>query len=165
MVLQVLISLLFFLNAEAARFPQPLTPDESTPGHLCSEQDQDFVEHRYRESIPYCKRGVSSSERRIVYQAYRIPEHCRTEYTIDHYYPLSLGGSNHRENLWPEHHAIKKSRQNLETRLFSQIRDGEISQEQALHEVNHYKQNPEIQKIPAGNYCEPVKFSQISDFE
>lgn len=159
-MLQLLISLVLSYGAVAALIPEPLTPDESTPGHLCTEQDPDFVEFRYWESIAYCKRDVSTSEKRIVYEDYRIPEKCRTEYTIDHYYPLSLGGSNRRDNLWPEHQAIKKSRQNLETRLFGQIRDGEISQAQALQQIDHFKHNPDIRRIPARNYCETINFRE-----
>lgn len=138
----------------AASVPAPLTPDQSTTGTLCSTKDPDFKEHRYEEQIPYCERKVSQSMKARVYDHYRIPKRCRHQYTVDHFYPLALGGSNDRRNLWPEHVAIKRSRQNLETRLFAAMRAGEITQEAALREIEENKMNPQLRKIERGNYCE-----------
>lgn len=153
-VITVLVGFLSFSSAWAGKIPAPLTPDETTRGSLCNSRDPDFKEYRYDEQIPYCERKVSQSMKNRVYSHYRIPSRCRGQYTIDHFYPLSLGGNNGRENLWPEHVAIKRSRQNLETRLFAAIRAGEVSQAEALREIEENKLNPPLKKIERGNYCE-----------
>lgn len=148
------------LFAQAGPLPAPLIPDETTQGSLCSTQDPDFKEFRYKENIPYCQREVSSSLKNEIYVHYGIPKNCRYQYTIDHFYPLSLGGNNQRENLWPEHQEIKRSRQNLETRLYAEIKSGKITQSEALAEIEDFKLHPRLDKIDSGNYCDPVR----SDF-
>lgn len=154
-IVWTLTAILNLSPAQAAnRVPAPLTPDQTTTGTLCTPKDPDFKEYRYAEKIPYCERNVSRSLKDRVYDHYQIPSRCRHQYTVDHFYPLALGGSNDRENLWPEHVAIKRSRQNLETRLFAAMRAGQISQEAALREIEENKLNPQLRKIERGNYCD-----------
>jgi len=157
----ILILFLFSINIFAAEIPQPLIPDpQLTTGYLCSTKDNNFHEYRYREKIPYCKRNVSSAMKREIYLRYRIPAKCQSDYTIDHFYPLSLGGNNQFANLWPEHKAIKKIRQNLEQTLYENLRDGEITQARALSTIKEAKLNPDSSTIAKGNYCE--QFSPLT---
>lgn len=137
----------------AQSLPSPLVPDETTIGSLCTPSHADFAEYRYSENIPYCRRNVATSLKQQIYEEYQIPKECRGEYTIDHFYPLSLGGDNQRENLWPEHKAIKESRMNLETRLYRDISKAAVSQAEALQIIKEKKLNPNIDQIPQGSYC------------
>lgn len=117
----------------AGSFPIPVIPDpRSTSGHLCTEADIDYAERRYAESIPYCRRNVSRFERDQIYDDYGVPVECRHRYTIDHFVPLSLGGSNSPRNLWPEHVLVKAARPRLEWELYIALRDGQINQSQAV---------------------------------
>lgn len=138
--LVVLLSLLsFYANA----FEAPLRPDPNfTTGDLCSPDDHDFAEYRYAENVPTCYRDVSRELKQEIYELYGVPSHCRHQYTVDHYIPLSLGGSNQALNLWPEHKDVKATRQNLEMNLYMQLRNGHISQKQALKVIVHAKNNP-----------------------
>ena len=138
----------------AAQLPAPLVPDHSTPGSLCTADHEDFTEYRYSEEIPYCERNVSSGLKNQIYRDYGVPNECKGEYTIDHFYPLSLGGDNSRENLWPEPKAVKATRNNLELRLYQQLSLGKITQKVALAKIRQAKMNPEPEKIADGDYCD-----------
>ena len=111
----------------------PIVPDpEMTPGHLCTTEDRHFREFRYKEQIPYCRRAVSFNHRARIYDAYNIPEECRHRYTIDHFIPLAIGGSNDSRNLWPEHKLVKLTRERFELDIYLAMKRGEIYQEEAL---------------------------------
>jgi hypothetical protein len=113
--------------------PFPLIPfPELTPGDLCTTDNRDFVEFRYDEQIPYCRRRVSFSHRQRIYDMYEIPQECRHRYTIDHFVPLAIGGSNADENLWPEHEFVKQGRPQLEFHVFLDLRDGHLTQKKAI---------------------------------
>lgn len=121
----------------------PRTPDAvKTPGHLCTPKDKDFVQYRYKEKIPYCTRNVTPTQKSRIYAAYNIPANKRHNYTIDHYIPLSLGGSNAPENLWPEHRKIKQLRRDLELELFYRLERGEMTQREAIEIITEAKMNP-----------------------
>ena len=122
----------FFLSVNLA-FSYPLTPDpEMTQGDLCTKRDPDFSRYEYREKIPYCERNVSWRRREKIYAEYNIPYNCRHRYTIDHFIPLSLGGSNADINLWPEHVLVKATRPLLEQELYLALEQGKINQEGAI---------------------------------
>ncbi len=124
-------------------FSYPMTPDKNkNPGDLCTDNDEDFYEYRYDERIPYCERNVSALTKRKIYDAYRVPENERREYTIDHILPLAIGGSNHWKNLWPEHKEVKALRPTLEDKLYRAMRDGEMEQSEAVRTVLRAKFNP-----------------------
>ena len=63
---------------------------------------------------------------------------------VDHFIPLSIGGTNRRENLWPEHKDIKNLRKNLELDLFEDVRDGKLTQSEAIRRIREAKLNPPI---------------------
>ena len=124
----------------------PVVPDpDMTPGELCDTKDPDFKEYRYREKIPYCQRDVSRARKTQIYLNYSVSLKKRNQYTIDHFIPLSIGGDNSDENLWPEHKEIKKLRQNLELDVFESLRDGYITQEEAIEMIIEAKLNPPLE--------------------
>ena len=127
-------------------FSYPMIPNSKyTIGHKCSVGDSDFESYNYSPPIPYCKRNVSSSLKQKIYIMYGIPLKETKQYTIDHYYPLSIGGSNHITNLWPEHKSgVKSLRENFEIEVFKMLKDEEITQENAFKSVDEVKQNPGI---------------------
>jgi hypothetical protein len=47
-------------------------------------------------------RHVTASTKHRIRLAYRVGEHDRNLFVIDHLIPLQLGGSNHVSNLWPQ---------------------------------------------------------------
>jgi hypothetical protein len=110
----------------------PVTPDvDKTPGDLCTVDDKDFHEFRYKEKMPYCIRKVATWQRDRIYKQYNIPEKCRHRYTVDHLVPLAVGGNNAFENLWPEHVLVKETRQELELELYHEVDKGKMKSEQA----------------------------------
>lgn len=139
---------LFFVSIvlSAIAIAYPIKPDKGmTPGQLCTEEDQDFSEYRYEESIAYCSRNVSSATKKKVYEAYGIPVSERKEYTIDHLIPLSIGGNNRPRNLWPEHREVKAMRPHIEQKLFEMVRDGEMRRDEAVRRILEAKFNPKSQ--------------------
>lgn len=121
----------------------PKTPDvDETPGSVCVTADDDFEEYRYPEQIIYCHRSVASSLKKEIYETYDIPESQRKNYTIDHLIPLSIGGDNHRENLWPEHKEVKALRPELEVQLYNQLKVGKILQRAAIDKILEAKFDP-----------------------
>jgi hypothetical protein len=121
-----------------------IKPDpQLTYGDTCTKDNPDFAGYRSNEHYPYCNRNVSYGLKTRIYAEYHIPQKCRQEYTIDHFIPLSMGGSNAPQNLWPEHKNVKATRQNLEQDLFNEIMEGRISQSEAIKEIVEAKENPE----------------------
>ena len=130
----------FFLVVSSLVLAYPLVPDfNSSPGHLCTEEDDDFSEYRYDEQIVYCARDVSSASKKKIYKEYGIDQSQRRKYTIDHIIPLSIGGSNSRSNLWPEHKEVKATRPDLEYELFLDLKAGKITQRNAVKQILQVK--------------------------
>jgi hypothetical protein len=137
--------------SQASSFTYPRVPlRHKTPGELCAPSHPSFAEYRYRERIPYCRRSVSSALKARVYESYGIPEAERGNYTIDHLIPLSIGGSNSERNLWPEHRAVKATRPRLEQDLYEALRDGRMTQREAVDTVLEIKFDPEAEYLPDG---------------
>lgn len=131
------------------------TPDEDTIGTLCVENNPDFEEYRYKEKIPYCRRNVWGSLKDRIYRRYGIPKRCRDEYTIDHLIPLSLGGDNSEENLWPEHKEIRAQlRPQLEQELYNLISSGEIKQAKAVRIILEAKLFPPVEQLESFKPCQ-----------
>jgi hypothetical protein len=110
------------------------------PGSLCTVHDPDFKEFRYYEKIAYCERNVS--ERRRIEICDRDGVRDRSEYTVDHIIPLSLGGSNKDDNLWCQHRSIAITRE--EYQAFLKLRRGEITREEAVKYILNLKFKPSI---------------------
>jgi len=138
----LLVSTLFFSPSFAGSAISPEHPDQAqTPGDVCDKSDPDFHEYRYDEKIPYCARNVSTSVKAAIYEAYGISQKQRRNYTIDHFIPLSIGGSNETENLWPEHKLIKQQRPDLEHDVYLSLKNGELSQAEAIEIIVQAKMN------------------------
>ena len=89
----------------------PDGPDiRRTPGALC-ENSETF---RYPAKIRYCNRNVESKLKNRIIAAYDkefsydIQKMPRGDFKIDHFIPLSIGGSNDESNLWPQHKTVYK---------------------------------------------------------
>jgi hypothetical protein len=142
-LLTLVLSTVVFANAEL----RPETPDPiRTPGEMCDTKDEDFREYRYGEKIPYCVRNVSSHLKSEIYDYYGVPKNVRENYTIDHFIPLSIGGNNSPANLWPEHYKIKELRQTLEAELYEAVREGQMTQADAVAQIIKAKMNPPLSK-------------------
>ncbi len=127
------LTALLVLLVSFCSWSYPLNPDpQVTYGELCNPNDHDYEGPRYEESIPYCRRNVSSWTKQKIYELYNISEECRHRYTIDHFIPLALGGSNAESNLWPEHKLVKATRPTLEQELYEALDKAQMSQAEAL---------------------------------
>lgn len=144
-------ALTFSMSATASDLAFPYIPDEKlTPGEFCDRQDPDYLGDAYPEKIAKCDRDVIYDTKKKVYELYNVKVSCRANYTIDHFIPLSIGGDNSIQNLWPEHKAVKALRQNLELELFQKVRDAKISQAEAIRQIRQAKMNPPISEpLPA----------------
>jgi len=96
---------LFILPFAAYAFP--ITPN--VPGDYCTPQNPDFKEYRYAEQIPVCTRNVSLARKDSICKKVGVTD--RTDFTIDHIIPLSLGGSNSDTNLWCQHKSLNVTRE------------------------------------------------------
>lgn len=98
----------FTFNAYSVPMAYPKNPDPRlTPGSLCDRPDR----YRYPENIPYCERAVSSFTKEAIFISYRNNlgyrlSGDRNTFKIDHFIPLCAGGSNHENNLWPQHVSV-----------------------------------------------------------
>jgi hypothetical protein len=122
---------IFFTSIVSQAFP--LTPNPAlATGHLCNRQNPDYETDRYSQKIPYCVRNVETDLKNHLYDLYKVPVKCRDRYTIDHIIPLSIGGDNSAQNLWPEHKNVKATRPYLEEEVFGEVRDGRMQQKEAI---------------------------------
>jgi hypothetical protein len=132
----------------------PQVPDqEMTPGAICTPKDSDYDRLRYKSKIAYCDRNVSEATKQQVYENYGISERCQREYTIDHLIPLSIGGSNRIENLWPEHKSIKLSRLHFEEEIMNAVQYGQLTQAQAIEQVRQEKFDPKNRPESGPSRC------------
>jgi 5-methylcytosine-specific restriction endonuclease McrA len=107
-------------------------------GSLCTFDDPDYDEARYEEEIPHCRRNVSTArKKRICLRDGGITD--RSDFTVDHIIPLSLGGSNHDDNLWCQHRSLAVTDVEYESYLL--LRNGELTQEEAIGMVLEEKFN------------------------
>lgn len=137
----------------------PLIPASFTTGSLCSLDDPDFDGVRYSEQLPHCGRNVSLSLKKVVYESYGLGYNPDKAYTIDHLIPLSLGGSNHQDNLWPQHKSLHTG--DMEYKLFCLLRDGEIRQADAVTRLLDVKFGRAPLSIPFASNCDTYAFGGV----
>ena len=151
-VLASLLVLLFVASTSFAadsRYPQG--PNETmTPGSVCKNPSR----YRYPEKVAYCERDVETQLKRdIIAQydekfGYRIQTMDRQAFKIDHYIPLCMGGSNNRNNLWPQHKSVYEITDPLEQLLCEKMALGVLRQAQAMDLIrkakNDLDQAPEV---------------------
>ena len=119
----------------------PNGPDaEMTPGKLCVNGKT-----RYAQQIIYCERSVSSGEKNAIIAdydqelGYKIRTMNRMDFKIDHFIPLSIGGSNDVENLWPQHKSVYAYSDKLELLLFQAMEADKIKQMDAIRVIKECK--------------------------
>lgn len=129
----VLVGLLVSQVSFAA--PYPKGPVLSvTPGSLCENSST----RRYPEKVKYCNRNVDSTLKYEIIAYYEkelgfgIMEHGRENFKIDHLIPLCAGGSNNRDNLWPQHRSVYERTDVLEQPLCEKMAAGKLSQAHAV---------------------------------
>jgi hypothetical protein len=109
-------------------------------GSLCTVADPDFDGYRYAEQIPHCERNVSTDRKDVICR--RDGVYNRTNYTVDHIIPLSLGGSNHNDNLWCQHKSLAVT--DIEYKAFILLDEGALLQKEAINMVLDAKFSPDI---------------------
>jgi hypothetical protein len=125
----------------AGRSEFPKGPEATlTPGSLCDRP----TEYRYPERIAYCKRDVSSEQKQNIFQDYRnigynLDPRSRSSYKIDHYIPLCAGGSNHDDNLWPQHLSVYNITDPLEALGCEKLKEGKITQKDLIALIKKVK--------------------------
>lgn len=102
-----------------------------THGSLCTFDDPDFDEYRYEEAIPHCIRNVTTEKKIEICLRDGIKD--RSEFTVDHIIPLSLGGSNHDDNLWCQHKSLAVT--GLEYQVYKKLDTGDIKQQDAIDTI------------------------------
>ena len=105
-----------------------------TPGVLCTTRDKDFVEFRYPEKTPYCKRNITAADKKLVSSWYGVSWEDHGLYQYDHLFSLCLGGSNDLRNLWPMLWDEARKKALLEADLCRRLEKGEVTQKDAVTE-------------------------------
>ncbi len=128
---------------------------KETPGALCLKGVK-----RYPENITYCERDVTSDLKKQIIRmydqefGYNIQKLPRDQFKIDHFIPLSIGGSNDITNLWPQHRSVYEITDPIETLLFEKISTAKIKQADAIRLVREVKLNlskaPEVTRYLQG---------------
>ena len=138
----LVLTALFVHSLAMASGSYPDGPElTQTPGKLC---ETDAV-RRYPEKIAYCERNVSSDTKKAIIQIYdqkfgfQISKMNRGEFKIDHFIPLSIGGSNSIENLWPQYRKVYEVTDPIEQELSNKIAAGRIKQADAVRLIKEAK--------------------------
>lgn len=127
-------------GSNGTRYPQH--PDaQLTPGEVCHKPTQ----WRYPERIAYCSRDVDTSEKKDIIKmydrerGYEIGQMNRAAFKIDHYIPLCMGGSNERDNLWPQHQSVYVLTDPMEPVLCDKMAKGKLKQAEAIELIKKGK--------------------------
>lgn len=128
----------------------PQGPDRRiTPGSLCDRPTQ----YRYPEHIAYCERDVTTQTKNDVFATYRnelgfkLDLRNRSNYKIDHFIPLCAGGSNHEDNLWPQHITVFTITDPLEPLACAKLSEGRITQKAVIELIKRAKYD--LKQVPA----------------
>lgn len=149
-MLRLFVSAVLLISSSAfAGGAFPTGPDDSvTPGSLCEHGNT----RRYPEGIEYCSRDVSSELKWEIIReydselGYSIERTGRGKFKIDHLIPLCAGGSNDRDNLWPQHESIYKITDPLEPELCNKMAEGRLKQSEAVELIVKAKHN--LDQVP-----------------
>ncbi len=142
-----LVVLSFSTFSFAADYPRG--PEaETTPGSLC-QRGSTF---RYAEHVRYCDRDVDSKLKNEIIQdydkrlGYSIRSMPRGQFKIDHLIPLCAGGSNDRDNLWPQHKSVYDITDPMEPLLCQKMASGRLKQAEAVRLIREAK--ADLSKVP-----------------
>lgn len=94
LILILLLSVTCFANDASERYPNPAL----TPGKVTPVTKEVLCQHGYTATV----RFVSEATKKEVFKRYGIPLDKRSNYEVDHFISLELGGLNDIENLWPQ---------------------------------------------------------------
>jgi len=101
------------LSTTATFAADPILPDPKlTPGAILTTDAATICQPGYSRSV----RHTPGSLKHRVYVEYGIAQ-SSGHYEIDHLIPLSIGGADTRENLWPESHNTKPWNADVKDRL------------------------------------------------
>jgi hypothetical protein len=142
----VVSTLVLVLSLSAHAFGKntdyPEGPDlRLTPGSLCDHP----TERRYPERIAYCHRNVESQLKREIFReydsklGYNTTRMDRQSFKIDHYIPLCMGGSNEKDNLWPQHVSVYTLTDPMEGLACEKMAEGKLSQDHAIELIKRGK--------------------------
>lgn len=110
-----------------------------TPGVVCTSSDPDFKGYDYPEHVARCNRNVTLEMKIEIAKNYGdIPRSEWNNYEFDHLLPLCAGGSNSIGNVWPQPIDEAKKKDVLENEICLQLRDGTITQAQALQKIRDW---------------------------
>jgi hypothetical protein len=130
--------------------PAAMPNPGQTPGALCTRDDPDFDKLDYPEHIARCQRNIGTAEKRAVAAAYgNIPQSEWHNYEFDHFIPLSIGGSNSPENLWPQPLDEARDKDRVELQAYNELKAGTITQVQAIALIRAWR--------PSGHAASPCE--------
>jgi hypothetical protein len=113
----------------------PIYPDPVlTPGDVLTTDTRIICVPGYSASV----RDVSESLKEGVYLEYGIIAHPAGSMEIDHFVPLSIGGSNEKSNLWPERYNMTlgaREKDKVENYLHREVCGGRMSIEDAQERI------------------------------
>jgi hypothetical protein len=109
-----------------------------TQGSLCTRDNPDFDALRYSEDVPHCARNVTIEKKIEICKRDGIED--RSQFTVDHIIPLSLGGDNSDENLWCQHYSLAVT--HLEQQMYLALSRDEITQQEAIATILRAKFKP-----------------------
>jgi hypothetical protein len=139
-VVSLSLSLLYINAVYADHFPKGPNLNV-TPGSVCDRPS----EYRYPEQIAYCERNVDVSLKKEVIQDYNqqlgYQIQTRSQYKIDHFIPLCMGGSNHKDNLWPQHKSVYEITDSIEFKACEKMKAGKLNQRMAIDLLKDAKLN------------------------
>ena len=130
-----LITLLLLSNIIAQQGESYLPNPKLTPGATLKLTKDDLCGPSRKETDG----SLSISLKRKVFELYKIRTEATTPHNIDHLIPVSLGGSNEIENLWPQPLSGEwnyNQKNQLERRLHKLVCTGQLDLETAQREIS-----------------------------
>ncbi len=96
--------------------------------------------------------------RQQVFAEYGIPYSEHTNYEVDHFIPLEIGGDNSIKNLWPEYGSIPNPKDKVENYLHTQICNGSMSLQEAQNQIvsDWYAIYLRVYGTPTNTYVAPT---------
>ena len=105
------------------------------PGDYCTTNNPDFKEFRYEQQVAICNRNVSYEKKNEICE--RDGVYDRSNFTVDHIIPLSLGGNNSDDNLWCQHKSINTA--SLELEMYKDVKKRIRSVDEAIRVILNTK--------------------------
>ena len=117
---------------------KPIPDPTLTPGDLCTDDNSDFDEYRYKEQVAHCARHFTDADKRAVGKPYGVEPSQFSRYEFDHLIPLGVGGSNSHRNVWPMIKEEARRKAKLDQELYLAMSRGEITQREAIRRMRAY---------------------------